>query len=207
MAEVSTYTQVKPTTLRHWFWDRSDGLGMGPVFQSDYEPIGNDYAVSFLNLIEVKVAAHFKSKGVKPSLIRRAHQLLQAEFGTSHPFAHENLRTDGKRIIRNSDDKELRDVVSRQLFFGHVWSRLHQFRYSRISHLAEAWKIARGVWINPRVGFGKPVVENSGVSTLIVANQFLANGRDAPLVARLYRVTESGVQDAFRFERRLGRLN
>src|SRR5687768_9257582 len=99
LAEVTQYTGVKPTTLRHWFMRRPDGRGRGPIFRSDYERVGNDFALSFLNLIEAYVASVFKAREIKPAFIRRAHEILQAEMGTPHPFAHADLRAGGKRII------------------------------------------------------------------------------------------------------------
>src|SRR5687768_13860811 len=94
LAEVSQYTGVASTTLRSWFVGRSDDRGLGPVFKPAYE-VGDDLAVSFLNLIEARIASFFRGQGLSPYLIRRAHELLQERLGTPHPFAHEDLRTDG----------------------------------------------------------------------------------------------------------------
>jgi uncharacterized protein (DUF433 family) len=79
--------------------------------------------------------------------------------------------------------------------------KLGRITFATLTRLAEQWGIADGVIINPTINFGKPVVENSGVSTLIVANQYEANKGDAALVARLFRLTESGVRHAVDFER------
>ena len=207
LAEVTQYTGVPASTLRNWFKPRSDGEGLGPVFKSDYASEGNDFGVSFLNLVEAYVASFFKENGVNPILIRRAHQVLQDQMRTSHPFAHEDLRTDRQRIFHYiQSDQKLVDVISKQLLFKHVTPKLLRFRYATTTRLADLWHVRKGVVITPRMGFGKPVIENSGVSTLIVANQYKANGMDAALVARLFKITEDGVINAFRFEKQLGRI-
>ena len=52
LAEVSRFTEVHPSTVRTWFKGRPDGTGRGSVFRSDYPPVGSDYAVSFLDMID-----------------------------------------------------------------------------------------------------------------------------------------------------------
>jgi uncharacterized protein (DUF433 family) len=205
LSEVSTYTGVPSTTLRAWFKPRSDGRGRGPVFQSDWEQAGDDFAVSFLNLIEARVASFFRKQGVRPIHIRKTHSALQQRLGISHPFAHQDLRSDGDRIFQIIQ-ADATDAISRQMLFKHVLPHLSGIRYASLTHLAETWQIKKGIVITPHLGFGKPVIENAGVSTLIVAKQYQANGMDANLVARLFKITEESVKNAFRFERSLRRI-
>jgi uncharacterized protein (DUF433 family) len=157
------------------------------------------------------VASFFKKQGVRPRLIRRAQEILQAEWGINHPFAFQDLRTDGKKIIIKSDDRQLIDVVSRQPLFEQMGPHLTAISYRTTDRIAEAWDIGKdydvkGIVINPNVGFGRPVIEKTGISTLILANQFVANRKDAALVARLFDIPKDSVENAFRFEERLGRI-
>jgi len=165
--------------------------------------VDGDYAVSFLNLIEIYVARFFRSAGVKPPTLRRTHEMMQVELNTTHPFAHASLGTKGRSIIRQKGDASLVGVISKQHFFGQM--DLHKIKYAPATHLAEAWDIADGVTINPRISFGKPVIERTGITTFVVANQFRANGGDAKLVARLFDLSESDVLHAARFEKGLDR--
>jgi len=203
LTEVSRIARIPLATVRAWFWP-SRGE---PLFSSDYPAIDGDYAVSFLNLIELHVARFFREAGVKHPILRRARCVLQEELKVSHPFAHADLCTDGNRIIRIIGDaggQELVDVISKQQFFSQMG--LRKITYHPHSQMAQSWGISTGVVINPRIGFGKPVIEGTGVSTLVVAKQYIANGKDASLVARLFRLKESGVINAFEFERDLGRV-
>jgi uncharacterized protein (DUF433 family) len=198
LSEAARYAGLPSATVRSWFKMRSDGQGHGPLFRSDFDPINGNYAISFLNLIEIYVARFFRSEGVKPPILRRAHEILQNELETYHPFAHADLCTDGRRIILKRGDAELIDVISKQHFFGQM--HLGRIKYSKTSRLAEAWGIASGVIINPGVSYGKPVVAHTGVTTFVVANQYYANQRNAALVANLFDLSEADVINAVNFE-------
>lgn len=204
LSEAAKYTGVPTATLRSWFKVRSDGQGVGPIFDSDFDPVDDDFAISFLNLMEAYVARFFKKEGVGPATIRRAREILRDELHTGHPFAHADLRTDGIRIIQKIKNRDLIDVISKQHFFGQM--NLGRVKYSEATRLAEVWWIARGIVIDPQINYGKPVIENSGVSTLVVARQYHANRKNAALVAKLFKVTKIGVTQAYRFEKRLGRV-
>jgi len=207
LAEVAQYTGVNAKTLQAWFMPRPDGKGAGPVFQSDFARMKNDYAVSFLNLIEAYVASFFRKNHVKLADIRRTHTILKSMLGVDHPFAHADLSVGvGKIVLEKAGNERFVEVISRQLTFPEFADGLRRLNYNIKTKLAEHWEIADGISVSPRVGFGKPVIEQTGVSTLIIANQYLANGKDAALVARLFRIPKDGVEKAFRFEERLGRI-
>jgi len=210
LAEVSRLTEVHPSTVRTWFKGRSDRAGSGAVFRSDYQPIGDDYAVSFLDLIDVLVAGQFRFRYKVPMrVVRRAHELLQDDLNTNHPFCHANLHTDGKRIFRSVADRlgeeNLSDVVSRQQFFLHIKEKLDHIDYSEITKLAHRWRIANGIVVDPSICMGKPIVEHTGITSYVVASQYYANMKDAALVADLYKLSENDVINAVKFEQRHGR--
>jgi uncharacterized protein (DUF433 family) len=196
--------------VRSWFKWRSDRRGRGPFLKSDHHAVGGDFAVSFLDLIDAYVAEFFREKEVKPKTIRRAYEILQGELKTQHPFAHADLcASDGRIIVRTATatkSPELIDVVSRQKWFAEIQGWTRHIHYSPATKLATRWDIATGVMIDPQIGFGKPVVQSTGITTFVLANQYNANRKDASLVADLYGVTEQNVLDAVRFESSRGSL-
>jgi uncharacterized protein (DUF433 family) len=201
LAEVARYTGVHVSTLRYWFLPHE--RGKPPIFKSQWDRVENDFAVSFVNLIEAHVAAHFKSKGLTVHHIRRVHDILKDQWDIPHPFASQDLRIDpdAKQLILNrAEDASLVDVIKNQLVLETARPYLETIDYNQTTRLAERWRIAEGVVINPKVSFGKPVVENAGISTLILARQYKANGGNAKLIAKLFEITEHGVMDAYRFE-------
>ena len=210
LAEVSKLTQVHPSTVRTWFKGRSDGTGLGYVFLSDYQPVGGDYAVSFLDLIEALVAGQFRFQhNVSMRIVRRAHELLQKDLGVDHPFCHTDLHTDGKRIFRLVADalgeEKLSDVVSRQQFFLHIKEKLDHIDYSEATKLAHRWRIANGIVVDPSISMGKPVIQGTGVTTYVITNQYYANMDNSALVADLYKISENDVVNAVNFEQQYGR--
>jgi uncharacterized protein (DUF433 family) len=55
--------------------------------------------------------------------------------------------------------------------------------------------------INPSVGFGKPVVTGTGISTAVIASRF--NARESmPDLAREYGLEERQIEEAIRWETR-----
>ena len=210
LVEVSRLTELHPNRVRSWFKHRSDSAGRGPIFESDYEPVDGDFAVSFLDLIDVLVAGQFRERYRVPMrIVRRAHTVLQRELYTKHPFCHTDLYTDGRRIFqlaaRQLGEEILSDVVSHQQFFLHIKEKLDHIDYSEITKLACRWRVAQGVVVDPLVSMGKPTLENTGITTYVVAQQYYANAEDSALVADLYAISEKAIVDAVDFEKRYGR--
>jgi uncharacterized protein (DUF433 family) len=207
VAEVSKLTDLNPTRVRSWFKQRSDRSGRGPVFESDYQSVGGDYAVSFLDLVDVLVAGTLRDRfNVPMRVVRRAHGVLEAQLGTKHAFCHNDLYTDGKKIFlyaaNEVHEEILREIVSRQQFFLYIKEKLDHIDYNEISKLARRWRIAEGVVIDPAICMGKPTVAKTGIATYVVANQYYANHKDSGLVADLYGISEKDVANAVTFENR-----
>lgn len=209
LAEVSRLTQIHPSRVRWWFKHRPDHAGRGPIFDSDYPSAGGDYAVSFLDLIDVLVAGQFRDQYHVPMrIVRCAHSVLQGELKTKHPFCHSDLYTDGRRIFRLAAAKvgneKLSDVISHQQFFLHIREKLDHIDYSEITKLAHRWRIAQGVVLDPAISMGKPTIVNTGITTYVIGNQYRANSKDSVLVADLYGISEGDVVNAVDFEKKYG---
>lgn len=200
--EAASYTRVHVNTVRSWFKATSQGRGL---FRSDYQPVKNHYAISFLDMIDVWIVGELRSSGVSMQQIRAAHNILRRDLDTSHPFCHSNIYTDGKTVLTNIakslGDDELAEVVSRQRWFPKFMiPKLMQIDYGTESHLAYRWRIHEGVVIDPSLSFGKPVIEGTGTTTYVIATQYFANMEDASLVANLYNLTPQDVMAAVEFE-------
>jgi uncharacterized protein (DUF433 family) len=206
LSEVSRYTGIAAATVRSWFKPRSDHTGLGPLFEADYRPVGNDFAVSFLNLVERYVARYFRVHGVKAWRIRRVYAAVQLDLNSPHPFARQDLFTDGidifRRVGESVDDPEIVDVLTRprQRVFGKWCDYLGRFDYA--NKTIRRWHIAAGIVIDPQVSFGKPIIQSTGITTYVLANQYHANKRNAALVADLFAVEEQDVLRAVDFETR-----
>jgi uncharacterized protein (DUF433 family) len=209
LSEVARLTELHPIRVRSWFKGRTDKHGRGPVFESDYKIAGGDFAVSFFDLIDVLIAGQFRDQyNISTKTVRRAHQLLQKELNTRHPFCHSDLYTDGKRIFidvaSEIDEERLRDVVSQQQFFLHIKEKLDHIDYSTMDKLARRWRISEGVVVDPSISMGKPTIENTGITTYVISNQYYANKKNSALVADLYGLSEMDIANAVNFEKIYG---
>lgn len=165
-------------------------------------------AISFLDLVDVFVAGQLREHGVSLQTVRKVYDRLGREMQTPHPFCRRELLSDGKVVFTHGMDErgqqELKEVLTRQKVFPEIiLPFLKKIDYDEISRLAERWHIERLVVIDPRICFGKPVVEPVSIPTAVLANAFRANDRDAELVAGWYNVHADHVLAAVEFETKL----
>jgi uncharacterized protein (DUF433 family) len=208
ISEASRLTGLRAARIREWFRGRPTRPGRKPVFFGDYEPVDNDFAISFYDLIDVFVAGQLREHGVPLQTVRRAYRWMTDELGTRHPFCRRELLTDGKAIFLRGLDaegqQELTEVLTRQKVFPEILLPfLKTIEYDASTILARRWRIAPEVVIDPAISFGKPVIEEAGVVASLLSAAYHANGRDAELVADWYNVRPGAVLAAVRFASRL----
>jgi len=203
--EAARLTRVKRACIREWFRIRAARAKWLSVFRSDYKPVERDHAISFLDLIDVFVTGQLREHGVSLQTLRRVHTRLQDELNTPHPFCRRELLSDGRIVFtRGMDEKgqeELKEVLTHQKVFPQIiLPFLKRIDYDEVSKLAERWRIARLVVIDPRICFGKPVVEEYSIPTAVLSDAYRANNHDAELVADWFNVNADYVLAAVEFE-------
>lgn len=203
--EAARLTGLKGERVREWFRVRNDETRRRPVFHSDYEPVDGDRAISFLDLIDVFVAGQLREHGVSLQTLRRVYHRLQDELNAKHPFCRSELLSDGKIVFtRGMDSKgeeELIEVLTRQKVFPSIiLPFLRKIDYGHVSKLAERWHIARMVVVDPRICFGKPIIEEYSIPTATLADAYRANDQDAERVADWFNVNTEHILAAVEFE-------
>jgi uncharacterized protein (DUF433 family) len=207
LAEAAKLTQLRPARVRDWF-RLVEGKRPGPaVFASDYPSVGDDLAISFLDLVEVYIAGRLREASPPVSLqqIRKVHQKMAIESGQRHPFCtREIYHSGGKIFTRQLDDRPLGAVIeplTDQSYINEViMPFLERIDYDHLTNLARIWHIAEGVVVDPARCFGKPIVSAVGIATRVLAAAYEANGRDVHHVADWYEIDPSHVESAVRFE-------
>src|SRR5437868_1402762 len=86
-SEAARLTGLRPSRIREWFRRR-------PVFQSDYDPIDGDFAISFLDLVDVFVAGQLREHGVSMQTVRKVYKRMADDLKEIHPFCRKELMTD-----------------------------------------------------------------------------------------------------------------
>jgi len=202
-------TRLRPRRVREWFRGRTRTDVAATMFQSDYPSTDGTLSISFHDLIEAFVAGQLRERGVSLQRVRKVHAQLQTRWGTRHPFCRREILTseDDNVFTYGLDDeghREMVEVLSRQRVFPDILLPfLSKIDYDRTSDLAIRWRIAESVVIDPAICFGKPIVQEVGIATSVLAASYRANNQDAELVADWFRVHARHVLAAVDFERGL----
>lgn len=198
--EAARYLGKNPRTLNAWF--KSDQTN---VLSSDYGRGEGGVDISFLDLVDAMVAAHFRKEGVPMREIRNAYNALSTYFNTKHAFCHKDiiLHTDGRKIYHNHGRLVARAIDGQTHSRENLEGHLKQLDYNAESALAERWRPMSGIVIDPARRFGKPMVENVCVPTKALYTAFKANDEDKDNVAHLFEVTRENVEAAVKYEESL----
>jgi uncharacterized protein (DUF433 family) len=211
--EASRLTGVPRACIRRWLngyhYETSRGpKSAAPVFERELPLIEGELALSFLDLIEVRVVNSLREQNFSWKLIRLAEQHAREVFSLDHPFATKTFKTDGKRIFadlrKSRGERPLIDLVDNQFAFRSlVEPNLRDLDFD--SHLkAVRWwplGIRHRVLLDPQRNFGQPIVPE-GVPTSVIW-QASRHGDSLETVAKWYEVDARAVKDAVEFERKL----
>jgi uncharacterized protein (DUF433 family)/DNA-binding transcriptional MerR regulator len=217
-AEAARLLGVSASTLRRWvngytYWlagaDSPRRRRQGPVIESDLPILGAARALSFLELMELRVVIALRKRGLSLQQIRGAAALARRVLDRSHPFASHGVFTDDKRIFTTVfPGEELREIIElrkhrhAQIIIGQVLAPfLQEVEFDPSTGFAHRWW-PRGrsvpVVLDPRIAFGSPVIEGTGIRTSVIAR--MAGRSGASEVADAYDVSKRGVQAAVEFE-------
>jgi uncharacterized protein (DUF433 family) len=189
------------------------GTKCEPLIQSDLKPIANRIALSFVNLIEARFITAFAKHGVSVLAIRYMADEAERFLSHPHPFATDMIfRTDGRTIFMlaadATGDQALYDL--RKHNFGFTQILKAEFKKDVIyggAGLAEAWyprkRSTPRVLVNPKIAFGQPAMEDSGIPTEAIYDAFIAEDNDYSAVARWFDIHIDRVREAINFEKKL----
>jgi uncharacterized protein (DUF433 family) len=196
---------VSPSTLRSWSVGAAKSSALFTPAQR--APL----TLSFSNLVEGFVLASMRrTHHVPMQQVRKALRFVAEELEVERPLVHAKFRTDGVklfvenagRLLSVSDagqvvlQKTLEASLARIEWHNDLAARL--FPWVREgAHENDP----KNVVLDPRLGFGQPVIAGTGIATRVVASRYLA-GESVAALATDYRVTTEQVEDAIRCETR-----
>jgi uncharacterized protein (DUF433 family) len=206
LAEGSLYLRVPMSTLDYWVFGR--GKTPGLIAAASRRP----RSLSFMNLLECHMlAAMRKIYNLRIPKIRRALTRLAGMNGYRHPLIEKPLFTDQRDILIREMDSVLN--ISRRNNFGqYEIPQIVDVFLERIEYDKDTYKFypfvrersrnePKLIVINPNVGFGKPVIAGTGISTVVIASRF--NARESiPDLAEEYGISTTQVEEAIRWETR-----
>jgi len=200
--EVAVYLKVPYTTLRYWL----TGFGKLPPI---IEPVeSSPIRLSFLNLLECHALAGMrKIYNLRLPKVRSALRKISKDFPQPHPLISEVFKTDHKdlfieRMGRTINVSQPHDQLSLDFFRMHLErveidpKGLFRFFPFVVEPRPSEPKL---IEINPRIGFGKPVIAGTAISTAIIASRF--NARESiTALAEEYGCTPQQIEEAIRWE-------
>lgn len=183
-----------------------------PIIRRELPQVGGKTVLGFLDLIETAFIRHFSSLGYSPQTIRRVAEKLRERHKIEHPFAMgKRFRADGKSIfeevVDDAGEQKLLNLMNDNFVIGPVveQSLFNQILY--VDDLARRWAPMQQfpqIVVDPKVAFGKPIVESKGVPSALIYSDYL-NFQDAAEVAEEYGLSEADTLAAIGFELELNR--
>lgn len=208
---------MPPGTLRNWIRGYRYPAGRRTAVA---QPIivlpRGDGALSFVNLVEAHTLAAFRECGVSMQKIRPAVLYVAEQLGIDHPLASEHLLTDGAelffRYMKHEREDELVALLNLsrggQIVFDEVVDRyLHRVDWAKDHYAERLWPAGReeGIVVDPRRGFGQPILDRRGVRVEDVADRLHA-GEPPRAVADDFGLTDDELTAVRRYGSQLGRL-
>lgn len=211
LSRAAQLAGVSNSSARRWVLGYSSAGHRQPgLIPSDLPAIGNYRAVSFLNLVELKLLAAFKQEGLSFQKVRRAVEYLQAMHEVAHPLAWNKLSTDGRDVFvwveHGSGENVVIQTTGRKS--GHcvmdkvVAPYFHDLDFSPETQLASRWFPAgrdKPIVVDPGIAFGEPVIEGTRIATGLLYDR-VAAGDTVDVVAKWYALQPEEVEQARKFE-------
>jgi uncharacterized protein (DUF433 family) len=212
IAEAARYLRLPAATLRSWVLGRQyptvDGSGKFPplIHPASRQPP----LLSFSNLIEAHVLRSLRTEhGVPVKALRKALAYAEKSLGIDRLLLRPELRADAGRVFLDRYG-ELIDLTAsgqlamRRLFAEHLkrieWdtSRFAVRLYPFLSPVAATEE--RPIVIDPRIAFGRPIIERKAIATATIVERVDA-GESVDDVAADYDLRPVEVEQAIFYER------
>ncbi|MEM8807778.1 MAG: DUF433 domain-containing protein [Cyanobacteria bacterium P01_G01_bin.38] len=211
IGDAAQYLRIPVATIRSWTVGRKYPKANGDGFFPPLIPIPEwkPRLLSFTNMVEVHMLrAIRRHHNIDLGKVRNALDYLEETLKVSHPLAHEEFRTDGADLFIErygellnasaAGQTQLKDTLKAHLdriepddsglaIKLYPFTRAHEENNPRI------------VVIDPRIAFGRLVIEGTGIPTSILAERYRA-GDSIDELAEDYRCDRPQIEEAIRCE-------
>lgn len=217
ISQAAKLVGANPRALRRWLCGyhrkyHGQNVHMAPLWSTQLEdPALSCEAIGFHDLLEARMVAAFVQHGVDLKVIRATIEAATQRFGKDYPLTQKSFLTDGKRIFLDAietatGEHRMIDVAGKQFVFSDI---IKPSLYAGIEYGTDGatrwFPLAdkTTVVLDPHRQFGTPIVSDGSVPTDAIYASYLAEGRDAGMVARIFNIPAHSVSDAVEFEERL----
>ena len=202
LTEAAQYLRVPLNTLRYWVQDRGS---VRPLIRL-VEPA----RLSFANLLECYMLSSMRAiYDVRIPKVRKALATLATYVNHKHPLIEQVFQTNRRDLfiehlgevinLSRGGQIEIRGMMD--LYLERVERDTKGLRKLYPFVMQPKPNEPKLILINPAVGFGKPVIAGTGISTAVIASRF--NARESIVdLASEYGVTPKQIEEAIRWEQR-----
>lgn len=205
LSEAALYLRVPIKTLEYW------AFGRGRIAPLISVASKSPRAFSFMNLLECHMLASMRTLyDLHLPKIRRAVAHLNKTSGFAHPLIEQPLFTNRVDVLIKEIDNFINLSRDGQLAIPEiVEAHLERVEYDKTIGAFKFYPFVRErstsepkfIVIDPALGFGKPVIAGTGISTAVIASRF--NARESmPDLAKEYGLEEKQIEEAIRWETR-----
>lgn len=211
-AEAARYLRLPVATLRSWLVGREYPKGGSQAtFQPLIRPAGQQpLQLSFYNLIEAHVLRALRTEhGVALAELRKAIDYAQRKLHIQRLLLSPELRTHAGEVFLDRYVELINlsasgQLALRKLFEDHLrrveWDEW-QFPVRLYPYVQGAARAAdRPIAIDPRVAFGRPVIQRAGISTQAIADRIDA-GESVQALADDYDLSPEEIEQAVLYSR------
>lgn len=186
--ETARHLQLPPSTLSYWLREQAEGEALVhrvPAVKRGWP------SIPFIAIVEAYVLRSLRNLGLSKKKIRDAAAAVRREFNTSYGLATRRIATDGIDIFVSYVDDDLvrahdgqapiREVIDKHLRYI-TWDEVDG---SPTRLTLEQYPDAAPVVIDPRFGWGAPVITTNNVQVDMVVRLWRA-GESLDAVAEEY---------------------
>lgn len=212
IAEAASYLDMPAATLRSWVLGRNYQTSSGSCFFHPLIDLADKRrrCLSFYNLIEALTLNSMRRTDHHISMpnIRKALGYVRRQIKERRPLLTERFLTDGVdlfldkygQLVAVSKDGQLAMRAVMMDSLKHV-RRDNKGMPSKLYLFAApaAKSASTSVVIDPRIAFGNPVLDGTGISTAILAQRYKA-GDSIDELAGDFGLSRDAVEQAIRYE-------
>ena len=200
VVEAARYLRLPYPTLKYWV---NGSKKVPPLIK-----LPASHTLSFANLLECHILSAMRSMyDLRLPRIRNSIAYLDRHFGSPHPLLEHTLHTDRVDLFLREMDNYVK--ISRgpgQLLLETMTVHLERIEKDTKGLLKffpfvmeRKSDEPRLILIDPQIGFGKPVIAGTGISTAVIASRFNARESISEL-AEEYGCNIKEIEEAIRWE-------
>jgi uncharacterized protein (DUF433 family) len=204
--EVARLSGISVSTVRNWLFGYTvEERQVAPLIKASLDVT----CCSFLNLVEVMVAARFrKAEGTKYEVVKRTYENARRLYSLEHPFASDlRLKSIGGHIVHMIKEKgsfQAIDTPEQFTLPNLVTEMMEQLEFEL--ELASKWyPVGKNIPIvvDPYISSGVPIIEGRSITVENIEKRFYVGKQSWDFIASDLELPVDVIQEVIRFAPRV----